>query len=72
MYRSKTAPMAIPHGKDVGRSFKECTTRSTEPFSNASSKSLVNNDFSPILGNDMFSTLSPKVDMVTVKRKSNK
>lgn len=68
-YLSNTAPIAKPSGRVVGRSFKECTTKSTVSFLKASSKSLVNNDFSPIFGKDTFSILSPNVVMVTAVKK---
>lgn len=57
--------MAIPSGNVVGRSFNECTTKSTQPVDSAISSSLVNKDFSPILGRGMSRTLSPSVLIVT-------
>lgn len=62
------APNAIPSGNDVGKSFNECTTKSTRPLSRASSNSSVNKDFSPILGKDLSKILSPLVTIVTVNK----
>lgn len=59
------APRAIPAGSVVGKSFNECTTKSTRPLSKASSSSSVNRDFSPIFGKDLSRILSPLVLIVT-------
>lgn len=61
----KTAPMHIPSGNVVGRSFNEWTTKSTNPCSKAISNSLVNRLFSPIFVNGLSNTMSPIVDIVT-------
>lgn len=65
-YLVRTAPIAIPSGKTVGKSFKECTTKSTQPVDKAVSNSLVNKDFSPILGKGISKTLSPSVLIVMI------
>lgn len=64
----RTAPTAIPLGSVVGKSFNECTTKSTQPVAKAVSNSFVNKDFSPIFGRGMSSTLSPNVLIVTIKK----
>jgi hypothetical protein len=57
--------MAIPGGSEVGKSFNECTTKSTQLVERAASSSLVKRDFSPIFGKGMSRTLSPNVLIVT-------
>lgn len=64
-YLVRTAPIAIPSGRVVGKSLREWTTKSTHRVARATSNSFVNKDFSPILGSGMSSTLSPKVLIVT-------
>lgn len=64
-YLSNTAPMAIPSGSTVGKSFNECTTKSIHPVDRAVSNSFVKRDFSPIFGRGISNTLSPSVLIVT-------
>jgi hypothetical protein len=59
--------MAILGGSNVGRSFSECTTISTDFSSRAISNSFVNKLFSPIFERALSKITSPVVDMDTAK-----
>ncbi|KAE9527717.1 hypothetical protein AGLY_012790 [Aphis glycines] len=64
--RFNTAPIVVPISITVGKSFNECTIKSTVPLSKATSRSLVNKLFSPIFGRGLSKTLSPIVVIETI------